>query len=125
MLSKAQRRIWQIAWDLWTQRNQHLHGEHHSIPDVEKQAINDEVTHEWNLDNSTLQARHQHLFWGTLDHRLQKSYHSKRVWLASVWSARETIDINHLANNPVQTNSTIRLRYDQWKRRRKNHIAQI
>ena len=125
LLSKAQRRIWQIAWELWNQRNQHLHGEQHSIPEVEKQAINAEVTHEWNLDNSALPARHRHLFRSTLEHRLQKSYHSKRIWLASVWAARETIDTNYLENNPLQTDSTIRLRYDQWKRRRKLHIAQL
>ena len=66
----------------------------------------------------TTQRSHRHLFHGTLEARLQKSYHRKQVWLASVWLARESTDINHLANHPTQTDSTIRMRFEQWKSRR-------
>lgn len=122
LLSKAQCHIWQIAWDLWSQHNQHLHGDHSSKHGIDKQVINNEVTHEWNQDNLTLFAWHQHLFCGTLDNRLKKSYHSKCTWLALVWSVQEITDINYLENNPVQTNSTVRLGYEQWKWKRKTTL---
>ena len=64
-----------------------------------------------------LAVHHRHLFNGSLEERLSKSYHIKRVWLASVWAACETTDINHLKNNQIQTDTTIRLRYEQWKKR--------
>lgn len=107
LLSKVQRRIWKIAWLMWEHRNHQLHEEMSSCPAVEQTAINDEVQNEWNLGLSMLPDRYRYLFSGTLDTKLQKSYHNKRIWLASVWLARETVDINHLAANQLQTDSTI------------------
>ena len=117
LLSKVQRRVWRIAWLMWEHRNHHLHDKISSCPVVEQTAINDEVKNEWNLGLSTLLDRYRYLFNGTLDVKLQKSYHSKRLWLASVWTAQETVDINHLVNNQLQTDTTIRLRFEKWKRR--------
>ena len=115
LLSKVQRRIWHIAWEMWSQRNDHLHGDSSSTPVVEQRAINTEIATEWETGAAMLPVRHQHLFQGTLQQCLQKSYHNKRTWLASVWSAREMIDVNYLANNPSTTDATCRLRYIQWK----------
>ena len=36
LLSKVQRRIWQIAWEMWFHRNQHLHSNSSSTPAVEQ-----------------------------------------------------------------------------------------
>ena len=57
---------------MWEHRNNHLHGGKSSIPEVERQAINDEVTNEWNIGISALPAHHQHLFRGTLQEKLRK-----------------------------------------------------
>ena len=102
---------------MWKHRNNHLHGNKASIPEVDRKAIDNEVSNEWNIDNLMLAVHHRHLFNGSLEERLSKSYHIKRVWLASVWAACETTDINHLKNNQIQTDTTIRLRYEQWKKR--------
>ena len=72
LLSKVQRCKWKIAWDMWEHRNNHLHSGKSSIPEVERQAINDEVTNEWNIGISALPAHHQHLFRGTLQEKLRK-----------------------------------------------------
>ena len=117
LLSKVQRRIWRIAWEMWMHRNNYLHGDLSSLPEVEQKAINEEIVNEWNIGISTLADRHRHLFRGSLTDLLSRSYHNKRIWLASLWVAREITDINHLANNPIQADSTTRLRFDQWKRK--------
>ena len=123
LLSKTQRRIWRITWEMWQHRNNHLHGDLAATPAVERTSIDDEVTTEWNLGISTLSAHYRHLFQGSLEEKLQKSYHNKRVWLAMVWAARETLDINYLSNNPTQLDTTIRLRYEQWKQRHQRNQA--
>ena len=125
LLSKAQRRIWHIAWELWMHQNNHLHGEQSSTPIVEQTAIDDEVTREWTLGLLTLAEQHWHLFQGSLATKLSKSYHSKRVWLSTVWAAREIVEVNYLDNNPSQYDSTIRLRYEQWKQRHKKYYNQL
>ena len=117
LLSKVQHHVWKITWDMWSHRNEYLHGDKASIPNVEQTLIDTEVTNEWNIGILTLARRHHHLFRTSLEVILQKSYHNKRTWLASVWTAREIHDANHLTNNPTHTDNTIRLRHEQWKRR--------
>ena len=117
LLSKVQRRIWKIAWLMWEHRNHHLHETSHSIPAIEQTAIDEEIRNEWNIGISALTERHRHLFNGSLEEKSQKKYHTKRIWLSTVWSARETVDRNHLANNQVHTDTTTRLRFEQWKRK--------
>ena len=116
LLSKAQRRIWKIAWDLWMHRNNYLHTHLQSISTTDRESINAEVAAEWSAGISTLPQRFEALFRGTLQQRLNKSYQDKRRWLATIWSARERINPNYLANNPSSaTDGTIRLKYQQWK----------
>ena len=97
-------------------RNNYLHTHLQSISTTDRESINAEVAAEWSAGISTLPQRFEALFRGTLQQRLNKSYQDKRRWLATIWSARERINPNYLANNPSSaTDGTIRLKYQQWK----------
>lgn len=117
LLSKAQHQIWHIAWEIWLHRNDHLHGEHSSTSVMEQAAINDDVMRKWTLWLSMLTVQHWHLLNGSLEDKINKSYHNKHMWPATVWTARETgVQINYLENNKSQSDSTIWHRYRQLKR---------
>ena len=105
-------------------RNKYLHDTCNSASTTEQTAINEEIEFEYNIGISTLAVRHRHLFQVPLQAKLCISYHSKRVWLANVWSAREMDNENYLRNNPSNaTTNTIRFRYDQWKKHTKRRQA--
>ena len=80
-------------------RNKHLHGNKDSIPEIQRKAINDQVTNEWNVGISVLLAQHQYHYQGFFQEKLRKSDNYKHIWFVSVWTYQETTNINHLANH--------------------------
>ena len=114
--AKVTRRIWKIAWDLWTHRNTILHTCGESTHRSEIPHIDQEIRNEYHRGYAGLTARHRHLFTRTLDHLLQASYPNKRAWLASVYAARD-----HAASTSQQIRrqrpQIVTAFYDRWKAR--------
>ena len=88
-MSQFQKRIWLIPWEQWEHRNKILHNDN-ALHASELNAINIEVTAEWNIGFDRLtDNRYSHLFQGDLDQHMRRKPHLKQLWLASVWAARD------------------------------------
>jgi hypothetical protein len=46
-ISRAQRRIWMIAWNMWSHRNNFLHNDRKTIHLFEMAELDDEIRSEW------------------------------------------------------------------------------
>ena len=88
-IGKLQRRIWEIAWKMWEQRNRILHEDNHSMSEAEIQAIDREILKEWARGIQHLPHSHKHLFKDTIQHRIKDTPTRKIQWLGSVWAARD------------------------------------
>lgn len=109
-----QRRIWQIAWDLWEHRNNLLHNEGNRAHRKEVEDLNSAIESEWEKGRDTLPQCYNSLFNTTLQILLDKSQHSKQQWLNSVWTARwhhdGEVDLPQADNTAVIT-------YKRWFKR--------
>ena len=116
-MSKFQRRIWMIPWELWEHRNLHLHNDGSSIHRTDQQSVVSEILREWNAGMRTLNPRYQHLFRGTIQQRLNDNIHLKLMWLASVWAARDRSSRSN--NQPVDPNRspTAVCFFQRWRNR--------
>ena len=112
------RRIWQIAWDMWGHRNNHLHDQLNSIHPQENININNKIRHKVEYGLGLMPQSYSGMFLGPLDNKLKISRRLKVEWLFTVWSARETHDIAYMASNTnFNTNASLRFKYTRWKQR--------
>ena len=81
LLSKVQRRIWHIAWAVWTEKNTFLHQAWHSIHPQDEAHLNKEIACEHRKGLEHLPREYQSVF----NIPLQK------IVTHGVWIARETI----------------------------------
>ena len=118
LLSKAQRRIWKIAWHLWNHHNAILHDKNKSFHPSEIQNIDKELQFEWDKNIDTLPSSYPSLFPGTLQSLLSKTHANKLNWLITVWSVRELFNPLYFSNN-VNSNAEpmSRYRYLSWKQK--------
>ena len=114
-MSKFQRRVWEIPWKLWEHRNQALHGDGSLIHIQEKRNIDFAIMREWSIGNHNIDARFRNLFQGRIQDRLRDSNEAKRLWLASVWSARDMIADADGGRDSEECTSS--LFFDKWKAR--------
>ena len=116
IMSKAQRRIWKIAWQMWLERNSHLHNVKCSVHPQEEINLNREISHEWSLGISALDEQYRNYFNGQLEQLLQKRQTNKINWLFGIWAARETVNGAHLITNTHEfSNAALRNKYLKWK----------
>jgi hypothetical protein len=82
-------KLWDIAWDLWEQRNDFLHA--HDNPDLlnDMAAIDDEIKQQFRRGPATLPPRTHYLFSGTVEDLLATSFPHRQKWLTTVHSARK------------------------------------
>ena len=85
-MATLQRRIWMIAWKLWSDRNHCLYETEQGI---EIQEVNKVLTEEYKSGLGTLPSQYSHPFCSTLSTLLSHDRFIKQKWLASMWSARE------------------------------------
>ena len=119
LISKLQRKIWMIAWALWTNRNDYLHKKCHSTHTSDRPKIDEEVIKEWEAGSAELDNTTKQLFNGTLQDKMKMTYHSKRLWLSSIWLAKEAINPNYLSTTTTSPNNSIRFKYERWKAKAK------
>ena len=109
---QMQRRIWEIAWRLWQDRNETLHGDGNAIHSHEMEAIRGAIQTEWDRGVEDLPACHSDLFRGRLQQRLDATVHAQKMWLASVWLARD--NTNSCAVELERRDSVALQFYDRW-----------
>ena len=112
-MTKLQRRIWEIPWLLWEQRNNILHGDNNSDHIQEKRDTDLAIIKEWDIGIQNLSRHFHSLFRGRINDRLQDSMEYKRLWLISVWSARN-FEFQRAGTLPTK-DSTPLIFYDKWK----------
>ena len=88
-MTRLQRRIWEIAWQMWRHRNEFLHNDGTTIHFQETAAMNREIRNEYEIGGNDLPAKYQYLFHGDVEELIQRSIHLKQDWLRSVWVARD------------------------------------
>ena len=120
-LSKTQRKIWQIAWEMWQHRNEVLHKNNQSIHPTVREALTAEITQQWEEGLSTLPERYSNLFQGSLETKLRLDAFHQRAWLHSVWSARHRINSIYFEANPIVCDQTLRMKFMHWKAKQHTH----
>ena len=116
LLSKTQRRIWLIAWRLWTDRNTHLHDSRHSIHPQQEDHLHDEIAFEYYKGTDELPPEYQPMFKTPLQAILKRSIHNKVSWIFGVWAAREAAQPAYLSFPSIPNpNTTLRFKYIQSK----------
>lgn len=115
LLSKTQRRIWKVAWSLWSHRNQYLHDTNNSFHPQEIQNIDHEITYERNKGLDTLSTSYSTLFSEPLIVLLAKTHIQKLNWLTTVWTVRELNDNAYFLETQTSFDPLTRYRYLRWK----------
>ena len=88
-ISRFQKRIWWIPWQLWQHRNEFLRNDGKTIHFQETAAFNREIRREYMLTGQGLLRPYQHLFQGNVNNLINQSVFTKEEWLKSVWTARD------------------------------------
>jgi hypothetical protein len=112
-ISRVQRKIWMIAWEMWEHRNTKLHNDGTTIHIYETDALNHEINQEWTTGIDQLPPKYAHLFTGTKEDRLNENIHQKLMWLTSIWTARDN-EI-HIGQMRRRHPSIVTI-YDRWKK---------
>ena len=116
-MAKFQRRIWIIPWTMWDHRNQFLH-QTTALHPTEIAALSDAISVEWNVGLDNLpRNRYSHLFRGNLQHRLNNTPYFKQLWLASVWSARDSTNRRLHLPCPAGRDAIALKFYERWKKK--------
>ena len=117
-ISRAQRKIWEIAWQMWMHRNEILHNNGTTIHSHEMTALNGEIIKEMMTGQDSLSNRFANLFKSNIQKRLAESFHLKRLWLTSVWTARD----NQNTRASESRNTDASMFYNRWKKKRKREL---
>ena len=110
-MTKLQRRIWEIAWQMWRHRNDFLHNDGTTIHFQESAATNREIRKEYDITGNGLPASYQYLFQGDIETLINCSIHTKQDWLRSVWVARD----HHMPTQVGPRDSLAESSYLRWK----------
>ena len=117
MLSKTQRRIWMIAWNMWLNRNNTLHKEKLSIHPANIKNLNREIEFEFEQGIQELPTNQQYLFKSSKEELIAKPTHNKLKWIYTVWSARELINESYLYKEQEHTRNEATIhKYERWKK---------
>jgi hypothetical protein len=112
-MSRFQKRLFQIVWDLWDHRNKLLHGAGDRMHPTSLRNIDEDIQSEWNRNLDTLPSRYANLFTGTIDKILNFQPNEKKRWLTSIWAARDKLN----GGIQIWDRNSI-LDYDKWKAKR-------
>ena len=88
-ISRFQRRIWHIPWQMWQHRNEFLHNEGKTIHFQETAAIHRAIRYEYRILRNGLPESYQHLFRDGVEDTIKHDIYTKQAWLRSVWVARD------------------------------------
>ena len=115
-ISKLQRRIWQIAWSMWEQRNDMLHNQGSTIHQYDTELLDQEIRKEWASQN--VPARYNYLFRGSLEDKLHSSTAQKQSWITNLWTAQEA----HAIASDNRNDHVTKI-FERWKARNSKTIS--
>ena len=115
LLSKAQRRIWMVAWAMWEQRNLFLHDTNQSFHPQELKAIDTEIQYELGKGLANLAPTYSPLFSINLPSFLETSHVNKLNWITTIWTVRELNNPAYFLDNDTDMDPLTRYRYLRWK----------
>lgn len=95
-MTQLQRRLWEIPWEMWTNRNEILHNEGTTLHQQEMLYLEEAIRLEWTSGLGNLPPRYQRLFSGSIDTILNGPYQHQQQWITSVWAARSRCTIDML-----------------------------
>ena len=117
-LTELIKKMWAIAWDMWRFRNGVLHSQSLTIPTNFTFLLTSAILQEMNHGHRLLPPRCNYLFSTTAAAILKGSINSQKLWLATVWGAR---DLYSPADVICQSrNEIVRAYVDSWKKRVKS-----
>ena len=82
-------KLWDVAWDLWEQRNGFLHARENQEILHNMATIDAEIRSQFRQGTAQLPRRAHYLFEGDVETLLGTSIRHRKKWLASVTAARE------------------------------------
>jgi len=86
--SELIKKLWDVAWDLWDQRNEALHNDT-TNQDILDSNANNQIRYIYQHGSTTLPRDALHLIRASLDVQLQKPLATKLLWLQSVQTAQD------------------------------------
>jgi hypothetical protein len=110
-IARFQRKMWDIAWTLWQQRNEFLHNDGRTIHYQESAAVTREIRKEYVMAGNGLPPSYHHLFLGNIEELINQPIHIKQEWLKSVWVARD----HHRPEKVEPRDSIAEAFYLRWK----------
>jgi hypothetical protein len=87
------KKLWDVAWDLWEQRNGFLHDAEYQATLHDTASLDTEIRFHFRQGASHLPQRVQYLFEGSLTELLTTSVRHRQKWLKSVVAAREMANV--------------------------------
>ena len=114
-ISALIKKLWAVSWDMWRFRNGVLHSQSTSIPTNFTFLLMSTILTEFNHGCRLLPPSCHYLFPSTATSILRGTTNSKKLWLATVWSAR---DVYSPADTICQSRNAIVTAYvDAWKKK--------
>lgn len=114
LLAKLTKRLWLLSRMMWKHRNEVLHEANSSIHRHDLEKLNEAIEDEFRRGLRSLpRGEYSHLFSGSLRDRLQDTPSGKRMWITSVWTARDKFgDGYNRSRHP-----DVSIYFENWKKR--------
>ena len=117
-LTELIKKMWAISWDMWRFRNGVLHSQSTDTPTNLTFLITSSILRELNHGHRLLPPNCAYLFASDASTILKATINSKKLWLATVWSARDHY-------SPADTichdrNSLVSAFVESWRKRIKS-----
>ena len=118
-LSELIKKLWSVSWDMWRFRNGILHSKSPDAPTNLTFLLTAAIITELNHGGRLLPPSCTYLFSTTMSALLNTSINNKKLWLATVWSARDHFSP---ADNICQSrNIIVAASVEPWKKRVQLH----
>ena len=88
-------KLWDVAWDLWEQRNGFLHDREHQETLHNMASIDAEIRFQFRQGHTHLPRRVRYLFDGSVEDLLNTSIRNRQQWLACITAARAMANERH------------------------------
>ena len=115
------KKLWAVSWDMWRFRNGVTHSQSPTIPTNFTFLLSSTIITELNHGHRLLPPACKYLFDNNPSDILRGTINSKRLWIASVWAAR---DLYSPADTICQTRNIIVSSFvEAWRKRLQAHQA--
>ena len=112
------KKLWQVSWDMWRFRNGILHHQSNATPTNFTFLLTSSILSEINHGHRLLPISCSYLFAKPAAELLRSTVNSKKLWLATVWAAR---DFYSPADTICQNrNKEVSAYVESWRKKNRN-----